>query len=148
QTVGMNVIHHNIPSGGRPKIAADHIVDLMNMTRQKAALVINEANYARQYFDLPHPGWPHIWRGSPHEGRGNPTFVRDAAARMMASWILPMEESWTHNKPKDPRVYTVVKCELVKHPWIQFHCANVHFPTARAGNGPARQESVDKLIEL
>jgi endonuclease/exonuclease/phosphatase family metal-dependent hydrolase len=65
---------------------------------------------------------------------------------MLDSWVLAMQEDWTHNKPRDPRVYTAVKCQLVSNPWVQFDCIDVHFPTDRTGNGPARQESVDRMI--
>src|SRR5690606_32370586 len=132
QSTSMNLIHHNIASGGQPRVAANHIEDLLTTTPQKALVLLNEANFARQYFDLPYDGWSHIWRANPHEGRGNAIFVRDAVANMMASWVLTMEEPWTHLQPKEPRVYPVVKCELVSQPWVQFHCATVHFPTARA----------------
>lgn len=42
----------------------------------------------------------------------------------------------------------MVKCQLVNHPWVQFHCVNVHFPPYNTGNVAARQESIDRLIEL
>ncbi len=148
QTASMSIINHNIKSGGRPQEAADSIVSLMETPPDKALVLVNEANYAREYFDLPHPAWHHIWPGSPHEGRGNAIFTRDAAATMLSSWVLAMEEPWTHNQPKDPRVYPVVKCQMVVSPWVQFHCVNVHFPTNRTGNGPARQESINRLIAL
>jgi hypothetical protein len=147
QTANVAIIHHNIHSGGQPQAAADHIINLMELTPQKMLVLCNEANYARQYFDFSYAGWHSIWPSSPHEGRGNPIFVRDAAATMMASWKLVMTESWTHLQPKDPRVYTAVKCELVGNPWVQFHCINVHFPTNRDINEPARQESIDALIQ-
>lgn len=142
------LIHHNIHSGGQPQAAATHIANLLEMTPQKGLVLLNEANYARQYFELPYSGWKHIWPGSPHEGRGNPIFVREAAATMLSSWRLDMEEPWTHLQPKDPRVYTAVQCQLVQNPWVQFHCVNVHFPTNREGNEAARQESIDSLIAL
>ncbi len=147
QSVTAALIHHNIHSGGQPQAAANHIVNLLEMTPQKGLVLLNEANYARQYFDLPYTGWNHIWPGTPHEGRGNPIFVRDAAATMLASWKLEMTEEWTHLQPKEPRVYTAVKCQLVNDPWVQFHCINVHFPTNREANEVARQESIDRLIE-
>lgn len=147
QSVVAALIHHNIHSGGQPRAAADHIVNLLEMTPQKGLVLLNEANYAREYFSLPYDGWHHIWPATPHEGRGNPIFVRDAAATMLASWKLEMQEPWEHLKPKDPRVYTAVKCQLVANPWVQFHCINVHFPTNRTGNEAARQESVDALIQ-
>lgn len=142
----VSLVCHNIKSGGRARAAADHIADLMALTPQKMLILCQEANNARQYFDLTTDGWHQNWPGSPHEGRGNPIFARDAAAVFLERWQLRMEESWTHKKPKDPRVYTGVKCQLVNHPWVEFVCINVHFPTNRAGNGPARQESVDRLI--
>lgn len=142
----VSLICHNIHSGGQARAAANHIVDLMELTPQKMLVLCQEANYARQYFDLTTDGWHQNWPGSPHEGRGNPIFARDAAVTFLDRWQLRMEESWTHNKPKDPRIYTGVKCQLVSHPWVQFVCVNVHFPTNRDGNGPARQESVDQLI--
>jgi len=144
----MSIIHHNIHSGGQPRAAADAIIDLLEMTPQKAIVQVNEANYAREYFDFSYGGWHNIWPSSPFEGRGNAIFVRDAAATLVASWVMTMQEPWTHNKPKDPRIYPVVRCQLVANPWVLFHCVDVHFPTDRAGNGPARQESVDRLIEL
>lgn len=147
QTASISLIHHNIASGGQPRAAADHIVDLMNMTPQKALVLCNEAGYARAEFTLPHPGWNHIWPATPHEGRGNPSFTRNAAATLIASWVMTMTQEWTHLQPKDPRVFTVVKCELVSNPWVQFHCINVHFPTNRDINEPARQEAIDRLIE-
>ncbi len=148
QTVSMSLIHHNIKSGGRPQASANSIVDRMNSTPQKALVLVNEANYARQYFGLPHSGWDYNWPASPHEGRGNAIFTRNAAATIIDSWTLNMQENWTHDQPKDPRVYPVVKCELVSNPWIKFHAVDVHFPTIRTGNAPARQESVDRLIQL
>lgn len=147
QVANVSLIHHNIHSGGQAQAAANHIVDLMNMTPQKLLVLCNEANDARQYFDLPHSGWHHIWPATPHEGRGNPIFVRDAAATLMASWIMAMQEEWTHLQPKEPRVHTVVKCQLVSNPWVQFHCINVHFPTNRDINEPAIQESIDALVQ-
>lgn len=148
QSVVAAIINHNIKSGGQPQAAANHIVNLLEMNPQKGLVLLSEANYARQYFDLPYDGWHHIWPWNSHEARGNPIFVRDAAATMMASWRLNMQESWVHLQPKDPRVYTAVKCEMVANPWIQFHCINVHFPTNRdpEANAAARQESIDALI--
>lgn len=148
RTASIAIIHHNIASGGQPQAAADHIEYLMGVSPQKALLLLNEANYARQNFTLPYPGWNHIWKATPHEGRGNAIFTRDAVATLQNSWVMEMEQEWTHNQPKDPRVYPVVKVQLVSAPWVQFHCATVHFPTVRTGNAPARQESVDRLIQL
>lgn len=148
QTVGMNLIHHNIKSGGQAARAAAHIEDLLTTTPKKALVLLNEANYARAHFDLPYPGWSHIWRGTPHAGRGNAIFVRQAVATMKASWVMEMEETWTHNNVHPPRIFPVVKCQLVNNPWVEFHCVTVHFPTNRPGNETARQECVDRLIEL
>jgi len=149
QSVVAAIIHHNIHSGGQAEAAADHIGDLLEMTPQKGLVLCNEANYARQYFTLPYSGWSHIWRSTPFEGRGNPVFVREAAATMLASWVEEMEQTWTYNdNDREPRVYTVVKCELVANPWVQFHCVNVHFPPPNSTNGPARQESIARLIAL
>lgn len=148
RTASISLVHHNIASGGQPQAAADHIVHLLTLTPQKALVLLNEANYARQHFKLPYTDWNHIWKASPHEGRGNAIFTRDAVATLQNSWVMEMTEDWTHNQPKDPRVYPVVKVQLVSAPWVQFHCATVHFPTVRTGNAPARQESVDRLIQL
>jgi len=149
-TASMSLIHHNIHSGGQAQAAANHIDDLMTMTPQKALVLCNEANNARQYFTLPHPNWHHIWPGSPFEGKGNPSFTRDAAVTLLDSWTLNMTEPWTWNgNNRDPRIYTVVKCQLVNNPWVQFHCINVHFPPTKSAdpNGVARQESIDKIIQ-
>jgi len=145
----MSLIHHNIHSGGQGQAAANHIVDLLQLTPQKALVLCNEANYARQYMTLPQNGWQHIWPSSPFEGKGNPTFTRSAAATVLSSWTVDMQQGWTYNgNNREPRVYTAVKCQLVNAPWVQFHCVNVHFPPANGTNGPARQESIDRLIEL
>lgn len=144
----INIINHNIKSGTQPQAAADHIEDLLNLTPQKAMVLLNEANQARQHFTLPHPNWHHHWPASPHEGRGNAIFTRDAAVTILDSWVMNMTQPWTHNQPKDPRVYPAVKAQLATAPWVQFNCVTVHFPTIRTGNNPARQESVDRLIQL
>lgn len=143
----VSLIQHNIHSGGRAQAAADGIADLLEMTPQKMLVLCQEANYARQYFNLNYSGWHMNWPAYNFEAKGNPIFARDAAVTVLAQWTLDMQEPWTHLQPKDPRVYTVVKCQLVNAPWVKFHCINVHFPTVRTGNGPARQESVDRLIE-
>jgi len=147
-TANISLIHHNIHSGGWAQGAANHIEDLLAMTPQKALVLCNEANYARQHFTLPYSNWSHIWPGTPFEGKGNPTFVRNAAATVLSSWKMEMNQTWSYNgNNRDPRVYTVVKCQLVNNPWVQFHCINVHFPPKNSINGPARQESIDRLIE-
>lgn len=149
QTVAASIIHHNIHSGGQAEAAADHIADLLEMTPQKGLVLCNEANNARQHFTLPYTDWHHVWRANPFEGRGNPTFVRAAVADLTASWVEEMDETWTYNdNDREPRIYTVVKCKLVANPWVEFHCVNVHFPPANSTNGPARQESINRLIAL
>lgn len=148
QTASVALIDHNIHSGGRPEEAAASIVNLMEMTPQKMIVQCQEANYARQYFDFNYPDWHIHWPGSPFEGKGNPIFVRDAAATMLSHWVMAMTEPWTHLQPKDPRVFTGVKCQLVANPWVTYNCINVHFPTNKTGNEAARQEAVDRLIEF
>jgi hypothetical protein len=144
----VSIIHHNIHSGGQGQAAANHIVNLMNLTPQKALLLCNEANYARQYFTLP-SGWTQNWPSAPFEGKGNPTFARNAAVTVLASWVESMEEPWTFNdNNREPRVYTVMKCQLVSAPWVQFHCVNIHFPPVTGTNAVSRQESVDRLLDL
>jgi endonuclease/exonuclease/phosphatase family metal-dependent hydrolase len=147
--VTMSVIQHNIHSGGQGQTAANHIADLLEMTPQKALVLCEEANYARQYFTLPYSGWQHIWPSSPFEGKGNPTFTRTAAATVLSSWVMNMTKPWTYNgNNREPRVFTVVKCQLVANPWVQFHCINVHFPPYNSDNVAARTECIDKVIEF
>jgi len=148
QSILAAIIHHNIHSGGQARAAANHIVDLMNLEPQKGLVLCNEANNAREYFTLP-SDWNQFWPGTPFEGRGNPIFTRDAAATILSTSRLEMDARWTWNgNDRDPRIYTIIKCQLVNNPWVQFHCLNVHFPPTKSAdpNGPARQESIDRVI--
>src|SRR6187549_2116649 len=79
----VSLIHHNIHSGGWAQGSSDHIEDLLNLTPQKALVLCNEANYARQYFPLPYSGWQYNWPGGSFEGKGNPLFTRTAAATVL-----------------------------------------------------------------